>query len=104
VRANSQNSTLDSLNHLYKNSKYDTTKIRLKINIAENIYLQNPDSALKIFESVENECQIKLKNKGNSNADTKALKNFTPIQKQILVFYYVKFREQTRLKQKFLKV
>ena len=74
MRINSQNNTLDSLNQLYKNSKYDTTKIRIKINIAEQIYLQKPDSALKIFQYTELECLSKLKNKSNSNPETLAFK------------------------------
>ncbi len=74
TRAKSQNSIIDSLNQLYKSARYDTTKIRLKLNIAENLYLQNPDSTLKIYEAAEKECIVKLKNKSNSPLEIKAFK------------------------------
>ena len=64
--------TIDSLMQLHAKSNQDTTKIRLLLNVVEQLYMQNPDSAERTLNSCIKQSEKQLKDKSISNAHRSA--------------------------------
>lgn len=74
--------TIDSLLNLYNKSNQDTTKVRLLLNVGEQIYLQNPDSADKTWNLCLKKCEVALKKNDLSN-------NYRSVYNKLFGYTYI---------------